>query len=90
MSGLGNVDGKGFCIQSDSSAKKTELIGSKTLESPRGKQTLQNLQWNQASTDSPNKRVGSILIKKSTNLGVNFERNKRSGLLPGGNITPRN
>jgi hypothetical protein len=89
MSGLGSADGKGFCIQSDVSAKKTELIGSMTLESPHGKQILQNLQWNQASTDSPNKRVGSILIKKSTNLGINFDRKKRSGPLSGGMITPR-
>jgi hypothetical protein len=89
MSGLGSVDRKGFCIQSDSSAKKTELIGSMTLKSPHVKQMLQNLQWNQASTDSLNKRVGSIFIKKSTNLGVNFDRKKRSGPLSGGMITPR-
>jgi hypothetical protein len=89
MSGLGDVDWKGFCIQSDSFAKKTELIGSKTLESPHGKQILQSLQWNQGITDSPNKRVGSILIKRSTPLGVNFNRKQNSGPLSGVMIMPK-
>lgn len=86
---LGDIDGKGFCIQSDSFAKKNEVIGSKTLESSHSKQMIQSLQWNQGSTDSPAKRVGSILVKKSTPHGVNFYRKKSSGNMSGGKITPR-